>query len=61
MEKCVTSASVYEWFEMFKNGWTSVTNAEYTGCPSTLTSDDKQEQDRAMIIDDRRTIRDTAT
>jgi hypothetical protein len=42
--------SIYEWIEMFKNGQITVTDAECSGCPSTYTSDDKQEQARAMIL-----------
>jgi hypothetical protein len=39
-----------------------VTDAERSGRPSTSTSDDKQEQARTMILDDRRTtIRGIAT
>jgi hypothetical protein len=37
---------------MFKNGWTSVTDRERSGRPSASTSDDEQEQTRAMILDD---------
>jgi hypothetical protein len=52
---------VYEWIEMFKNGRTSVTGSERMGCPSTVASDDKREQARAMIIMERRlTITDIA-
>jgi hypothetical protein len=40
---------------MFVNGLTSVTDAERSGCPSTSTSDDKQDQARAMTTDERRT------
>jgi histone-lysine N-methyltransferase SETMAR len=54
--------SVYEWIEMFKNGWTGVTDAEHSGCLSTSTRDEKQEQAGALIHDNRRTrVRDTAT
>jgi hypothetical protein len=52
---------VYDWIEMFKNGWTTVADAERSGRPSTSTSDDKEEQDRVMILHDRRTVRGTAT
>jgi hypothetical protein len=44
---------VYEWIEMFKNGRISVTNAEHSGWPSTSTSDERQEQARVMIIEDK--------
>jgi hypothetical protein len=33
---------------------TSVTDTELLGHPCTLTSDDKQEQSRSIILDDRR-------
>jgi hypothetical protein len=47
---------------MFKNGWTSVTNAELSEHPSTSTSDDKQEQSTAVILDNRKaTIRNITT
>jgi hypothetical protein len=53
---------VYEWAEMFQNGRTILTDTERLGLPSISTSDDKQDQDRAMILDDRRTtIIDIAT
>jgi hypothetical protein len=53
---------MFEWIETFKNSWTSVTSAECSGCLFTSTSDDKQEQAKAMILDDRRaTVRDIAT
>ena len=32
---------VYEWIEMFKNGRTSVMDAEHSGRPSTSTTDEK--------------------
>ena len=35
--------SVYEWIEMFKNGRTSVMNAERSGQPSKATTDKKPE------------------
>jgi hypothetical protein len=34
--------SVYEWTEMFKNDWTSVTDAKCSGHSFTSTSDDKE-------------------
>jgi hypothetical protein len=30
---------VYEWTEMFKDGFTSVTDAEHLGRPTTATTD----------------------
>jgi hypothetical protein len=44
--------SVYEWIEMFKNVWTSVTDAECSGHLSTSSSDDKQEQAKATILNE---------
>jgi len=35
--------SIYEWIEMFKNGRTSVMDAERSGRPSTSTTDEKLE------------------
>ena len=48
--------SVYEWREMFKNGWTSVMDAERSGRPSTSKADEKLEEARAIILTDRRVI-----
>jgi hypothetical protein len=46
---------------MFKKGRKSTTDSERSGCLSTVTSDDKQEQARGMILTDRKiTIRDNA-
>ena len=42
--------SVYVWIEMFKNGRTSVMNAESSGWPSTSTTDEKLEEARAIIL-----------
>ena len=44
--------SVYEWIEMFKNGRTSVMDAERSGRPST--TDEKLDEARAIILTDRR-------
>ena len=46
--------SVYEWIEMFKNGRTSVMDAERAGQPSTSTTDEKLEETRAIILTERR-------
>jgi hypothetical protein len=47
---------------MFKNCRTSVTDVERSGCPSTSASDQKQEEARAIVLEDRSiTIRDNAT
>ena len=42
-------AMVYEWIEMFKNGRTSVMDAER----STSTTDEKLEEARPIILTDR--------
>jgi len=39
---------------MFKNGRTSVMDAESSGRPSTATTDEKLEEARAIILTDRR-------
>ena len=39
---------------MFKNGRTSVMDAERSGRPSTSTTDEKLEEARAIILTDRR-------
>jgi len=39
---------------MFRNGWTSVMDAECSGWPSTSTTDEKLEEARAIILTDRR-------
>jgi len=40
--QCIaTTKLVYEWIEMFKNGRTSVMDAEHLGWPSTSTTDEK--------------------
>jgi transposase len=46
--------SVYEWIEMFKNGWTSVMDAERSGRPSKSRTDEELEEARAIILADRR-------
>ena len=46
--------SIHEWIEMFKNGRTSVIDAERSGQPSTSTTDEKLEEARAIILTDRR-------
>jgi len=46
-------AMVYEWIEMFKNGRTSVMDAERSGQHSTSTTDEKLEEARAIILIDR--------
>jgi len=39
---------------MFKNGWTSVMDAERSGRPSTSITDEKLEEARAIILAGRR-------
>jgi hypothetical protein len=53
-EKVLPRRSMYERIEMFKNGWTSVMDSERSGQPSTSTTDEKQEEARAIILADRR-------
>jgi len=43
---------------MFKNGWTSVMDAERSGRPSTSTTDEKLEEARAIILTDRTVTRE---
>lgn len=46
---------------MLKNGRTTVTDAECSGQPSTSTTDEEQEEARAIILTDRRvTTEETA-
>jgi hypothetical protein len=35
--------SVYEWIEVFTNGWTNVTDSEHSGCLPISSSNDKQQ------------------
>jgi hypothetical protein len=35
--------SVYKWINMFKYGWTSVTNKQWSGCLSTTTKWNNEE------------------
>jgi hypothetical protein len=46
--------NVHEWIEMFKNGRTSVTDAERSGRSLTSTTGEEQEEARAIILADRR-------
>ena len=52
-DKALPRRSVYEWTEMFKNGRTSIMDAERSGQPSTST-DEKLKEARAIILTDRR-------
>jgi hypothetical protein len=55
-------SEVYERIEMFKNIRSNATDAGLSGCPSTQTSDSKQDLARAVILDDTgTTIGDIAT
>jgi transposase len=45
---------VYEWIEMFKNGYMSVTDAERLGRPTTATSSRNEERAREQILQNRR-------
>jgi len=46
--------NVHEWIEMFKNGRTSVRDAERSGRSLTSTTGEEQEEARAIILADRR-------
>jgi len=52
-DKALPRRSVYEWIEMFKNGRTSLMDAERSGRPSTSTTDEKLEEATAIILTDR--------
>ena len=52
-DKALPRRSAYEWIEMFKNGRTSVMEAECSGRPSTSTTDEMLEEARAIILTDR--------
>jgi hypothetical protein len=41
---------VYEWIEMFKNGCTSVTDAERLGHPTTATTTRNEERAKEVIL-----------
>jgi hypothetical protein len=38
------NANIYIWLEMFKTGWTSVTQAESLQCPLMSTSNEKLQE-----------------
>jgi hypothetical protein len=46
--------NVHEWVEMFKNGRTSVMDAERSGLSLTSITGEEQEEARAIIFADRR-------
>jgi hypothetical protein len=50
----LTLRIVYEWIEMFKNGCTSVTDAECLGCLAAATSAQNEERARELILEYRR-------
>jgi hypothetical protein len=52
----VTRRVVYEGIEMFKNGHTSVTDAECLGCPTTATTAQNEERARELILQNRRVM-----
>ena len=60
MENKLSKWNVYLWTEMFNNCQTNVTSAECPQCPPTSRSTDKEEQARAMILDNRKMIMDHA-
>jgi hypothetical protein len=45
---------VYEWIEMFKNGCTSVSDAESLACPTTATTIENEERAMELILQNRR-------
>ena len=50
--------SVFDWITMFKNGHTSVTDDERSGCPTTSTTEENTERVRAMVLDKQRSTID---
>jgi hypothetical protein len=53
-DNAFSGRSVCKWIEMFKKGWTSLTVAGSSGCPSILSSSEKLIEARAMVLKDRR-------
>jgi hypothetical protein len=47
---------VYEWFETFKNGHMSVTDADSLGYPITATTTQNEERARELILHNRRVM-----
>jgi hypothetical protein len=45
---------MYEWIKLFKNGLTSVTDAECLGFPPIATSAQNEERARELILQNRR-------
>jgi hypothetical protein len=53
-DSALSQRLVYKWIEMFKKGWKNVTDADRLGYPSTYTSNEKLEEARAVVLEDRR-------
>jgi len=53
-DKVLSLRTVYEWIEMFKNGPTSVTDAERSRCPATATAMRNEERTLELICENRR-------
>jgi hypothetical protein len=49
---------MYEWTEMFKDGCTSVTDAERSGHPTTATTAQNEGRARELILQNRRVMAD---
>jgi hypothetical protein len=50
MGTILSSRVVYEWTEMFKNGRTSVTDAEHSGHPTTAPTAQNEDRARELIL-----------
>ena len=53
-EKDICRRIVYEWIEMFENGRTSVTDAERSGRPATVTTTRNEERTLELFRGNRR-------
>ena len=53
-DKVLSRRIVYVWIEIFKNGRTSVTDAERSGCPTTATTTRNEERTLELISQNRR-------
>ena len=53
-DKILSRRIVYEWNEMFKNGRTSVSDAERSGRPATATTTRNEERTLELIRENRR-------
>jgi hypothetical protein len=49
-DRKLLDTALYEWIQMFKNGWPSVNDVECLGCLTISTSGDKQEYTRARSL-----------